>query len=70
MAEFTRLPRSEVEAIAAQVKANHAKLAGCPWHEFERIPRPDDAVLAGPQGATRAHRSASGFGRRDTRLAA
>lgn len=45
MAEFTRLPRSEVEAIAAQVKANHAKLAGCPWHEFERIPRPDDAVL-------------------------
>ena len=37
MAEFTRLPRSEVEAIAAQVKANHEKLKGCPWHEFEAL---------------------------------
>ena len=46
MAEFTRLPRSEVEAIAAQVKANHAKLAGCPWHEFE-------ALITAPPGGGR-----------------
>ena len=46
MAEFTRLPRSEVEAIAAQVKANHEKLKGCPWHEFE-------ALITAPPGGGR-----------------
>lgn len=37
MSEVTGLARSEIEAIAAEVKANHAKLASCPWHEFERL---------------------------------
>ena len=46
MTEFTRLPRSEVEAIAEQVKANHEKLKGCPWHEFE-------ALITAPPGGGR-----------------
>ena len=45
MSEVSGLPRDEIRAIAEQVKANHARLAGCPWHEFERLPRPDDTVL-------------------------
>lgn len=35
----------EMRALAAQVQANHAKLEACDWHEFERIPRPDDNEL-------------------------
>lgn len=42
MAEITGLPRDEIVAIAEQVKANSQRLRACPWHEFERIPRPDD----------------------------
>lgn len=40
MAEVTGLARDEIRAIAEQVKANHARLEGCPWHEFEVIPQP------------------------------
>lgn len=42
MSELTSLPRDEIRAIAEQVKANSAALAACQWHDFERIPRPDD----------------------------
>lgn len=45
MSEVTGLPRDEIRALAEQVKANHQKLAGCPWHEFERIQRPDDGAV-------------------------
>lgn len=37
MSEVTGLARSEIELIAEQVKANHAKLRSCPYHEFERL---------------------------------
>lgn len=50
MAEVTGLPRDEIRALAEQVKANHAKLAGCLWHEFEGY---SDSVVAAP---TPAHR--------------
>lgn len=46
MSEVTGLARDEIRAIAEQVKANHAKLAGCPWHEFE-------ALITAPPGAGR-----------------
>lgn len=36
LAELTGLPQGEILATWESVKANHAKLAGCPWHEFER----------------------------------
>ena len=39
MAEVTGLPRDEIRAIAAAVKANHVRLDSCPWHEFEAIPQ-------------------------------
>lgn len=35
--ELTGLGRDEVLAIAEQVRANHARLEGCPWHEFEAL---------------------------------
>lgn len=37
MSEISGLPRGEIEAIAAQVKANQSKLDGCAYHEFERL---------------------------------
>ena len=38
MAEVTGLPQGEIASLFEQVKANHKKLDGCPWHEFEPIP--------------------------------
>lgn len=37
MAEITGLGRDEIRELAEQVKANSAKLRGCPWHEFEEL---------------------------------
>lgn len=37
LSELTGLGRDEVLAIAEQVRANHARLEGCPWHEFEAL---------------------------------
>ncbi len=37
MAELTSLPVDEIRTIAEQVKANHARLNGCAYHEFERL---------------------------------
>lgn len=38
MAEVTGLPQGEILSLFEQVKANHAKLDGCPWHVFDAIP--------------------------------
>ena len=37
LSSLTGLPRAEVESLAAQVKANHARLNDCAWHEFHPI---------------------------------
>lgn len=34
MADLTGLSRQSVQEIAAQVKANHARLSACPLHDF------------------------------------
>lgn len=47
MAELTKLPRSEIEEIAAQVKANSTLLGSCAYHDF--VPSP----LAPGQSAMR-----------------
>lgn len=37
LSEVSGLPRSEVNAIWAAVKANHRKLDGCPAHKFSPV---------------------------------
>ena len=45
MSDLTRLPRDEIQAIAEQVKANHAKLKACAYHDFAELP--DGEGMAG-----------------------
>lgn len=35
--DLTSPPRLEVQSTAERVKANHARLEACPYHEFEAI---------------------------------
>lgn len=37
MADLTGHSRDEITAIAEQVKANHVRLNGCAYHEFEAL---------------------------------
>lgn len=46
MSEISGLPRDEIQAIAEQVKANHAKLQACAYHQFE-------ALITAPPGRGR-----------------
>lgn len=45
MSDLTSLPRDEIKAIAEQVKANHARLKGCAYHDFAELP--DGEGMAG-----------------------
>lgn len=38
LGELSGLGRPAMVEIWEQVKANHAKLNACPWHEFEAVP--------------------------------
>lgn len=38
MARFSGLSRDEIQQIWLDVKANHARLNGCAYHEFEAVP--------------------------------
>lgn len=37
LGELTGLGRETMVSLWEEVKANHAKLNACPWHEFEPI---------------------------------
>lgn len=39
MSELTGLSRPELERLADEVKANHARLQACPYHEFVEVER-------------------------------
>jgi len=45
ISEFTGISRPELRAIAEQVKANHARLDECPWHEFIVKPGEEGKVM-------------------------
>lgn len=55
LAELAGITLADATSIAEQVKANHAKLTACPYHEFAQLPHRLMHICTNCQGEVNDH---------------